>query len=304
MLSCLFCIQVDTPHEKRLKPGDPAVEPKERDDMSKSIDAVESVNPDRLRLLDLTDNEKVFNVGKNSKNENKPDSQRMVRTGLQKEGSRVIFGVPKPGKKRKYMEVSKHYDADRSNKISDGNGSVKLSNILMPQVSGSQGWKNSSKHDTKEKQGANPKHKTFKAAKPHSVLGRVISPKENILANTFSESNDLTDHTEEIKDSASHFKNASESENQLETASCSSVDGAAAEGPILFSSLATSTDAPSSKKTSTSRASKGKLAPAGGKLGKIVEEKALNGNPVNSTSEVIEPRRSNRRIQPTSRVSV
>ncbi|KAI4327133.1 hypothetical protein L6164_019632 [Bauhinia variegata] len=283
----------DTPHEKRPKLASNAVETKGKDKLSKGTDALESVNSDELTLLDLADKEKVFNIGKSIKNENKPDTQRMARTGLQKEGSRVIFGVPKPGKKRKFMEVSKHYVADRSNKINDGNDSVKLANFLMPQGSGSRGWKNNSKTEAKEKRGADSKPKTYKSDKPQNALSRTIPPRSNPLANTFSHPSDLTDRTEKIPDPASH---SSESEKQMDSVS----DGGG--GPILYSSQATSSDAPSSKKTSTSRASKGKLAPAGGKLGKIEEEKALNGNPAKATSEVIEPRRSNRRIQPTSRL--
>ncbi|XP_061337001.1 uncharacterized protein LOC133284060 isoform X2 [Gastrolobium bilobum] len=285
----------DTPHEKRPKLGSPTVEVKGKDKVSKDVDAVEAANPGELRLLNLTENDKVFNIGKNSKNENKPDAHRMARTGLQKVGSGVIFGVPKPGKKRKFMEVSKHYVTDGTRKINDGNDSVKLANFLIP--SGSRGWKNSSKNDTKEKLGAESKA-TIKSGKPQSVLGRVIPPKVNPLSN--SNTNDPTSRTR-IKDSSSHFKNASKSENQVERASSSGTTGAGA-GPILYSSLATSTDSYPNKKTSTTRASKGKLAPAGRKLGNVEVEKGLNRNPVKSTSEVIEPRRSNRRIQPTSRL--
>ncbi|XP_061368295.1 uncharacterized protein LOC133311286 isoform X2 [Gastrolobium bilobum] len=288
----------DTPQEKRPKLGSHATEVKGKDKMSKGIDAVESANPDEMRLLNLTENDKVFNIGKSSKNENKPDAQRVTRTGLQKEGSRVIFGVPKPGKKRKFMEVSKHYVAHGSSKINDRNDSVKLANFLMPQGSGSRGWKNSSKYDTKEKLGADSKPKTFKSGKPRSVLGRGVPPKDISLSNAFSLTNDLT---ERIKDSSNHFKNASQSESQADRAPYSATDRVT-EGPILFSSLATSADALPTKKTSTSRASKGKLAPAGDKFGKGQVEKALNDNPMNSTSDVAEPRRSNRRIQPTSRL--
>ncbi|KAF7810103.1 uncharacterized protein G2W53_036846 [Senna tora] len=283
----------DTPHEKRPKLGSHAVEAKGKDKMLKSIDAVDSVNPDELRLLDLTENEKVFNIGKNNKNEIKVDAHRTARTGLQKEGSRVIFGVPKPGKKRKFMEVSKHYVADRSNKVNDGNDSVKLANFLVPQGSGLRGWKNSSKNDTKEKRGAESKPKTVKPGKP-SAFGRTVQPKDNPSANATSHPSDLTEGTEKIKDSASHYKNASNSENQVEMASYSATDDGATEGPILYSSLASSSDASSSKRTATSRSSKGKLAPAGGKLSRIEEEKPTN--------EASEPRRSNRRIQPTSRL--
>ncbi|XP_017421394.1 uncharacterized protein LOC108331249 isoform X2 [Vigna angularis] len=278
----------DTPHEKRLKLGSPSVEVKGKGRILKGTTAVESANPGELRLLDLTENDKVFNIGKNSKNENKSDAHRMVKTGLPKEGSRGIFGVPKPGKKRKFMEVSKHYVADGTSKINDGNDSVKLSNFLVPQgTGGSRGLKNTSKNDTKEKLGAGSRP-AFKFGKQQSVSGRVIPPKENTLSS----------RAERIKDSSSHFKNVSQSENQVERGNVG-----AGVGPILYSSLESLTDSHSTKKTLTSRASKGKLAPAaGGRLAKIDEEKAFNGNPVKSTSDIAEPRRSNRRIQPTSRL--
>ncbi|RYR58694.1 hypothetical protein Ahy_A05g024579 isoform C [Arachis hypogaea] len=297
LLSCTFCTQGDTPNEKRLKLSNPA-DVNGQDNMSKNIDATESSNSDGLRLLNLTENEKVFNIGNSSKNENKLDTHRTARTGLQKEGSKVIFGVPKPGKKRKFMEVSKHYVAQES-KISDKNDSVKLANFLMPpQSSGPRGWKNSSKNDTRERLGADSKPKTSRSGRPHSAFGRAIPPKDN-PSSASSLSSDLPGHTERIKDST-HFKNASQGENQLEKAPYTT-DGAT-QGPILFSSLATSTDAVPAKKTSTSRASKGKLAPAGGKLGKGETEKPSN-DPIKSTSDAIEqPRRSNRRIQPTSRL--
>lgn len=114
-------------------------------------------------------------------------------------------------------------------------------------------------------------------------------------------SNDLTGHTERIKDSSNQFKNASQSESKVERAPHSASDGAT--GSILFSTLATSVDAHPTKRASSSRASKGKLAPARVKSGKVEMEKALNDNPMKSASDMVEPRRSNRRIQPTSRVS-
>lgn len=134
------------------------------------------------------------------------------------------------------------------------------------------------------------------------VLGRVIPPKDISLSNAISLTNDLTGHTERIKDSSYLFKNAaSKSESKVERAPHSASDGAT--GPFLFSSLATSVDAHPTKRASSSRASKGKLAPARVKSGKVEMEKALNDNPMKSASDMVEPRRSNRRIQPTSRVS-
>ncbi|CBI37358.3 unnamed protein product, partial [Vitis vinifera] len=264
----------DTPQEKRLKLGSPAVEAKGKDKMSKNIDAVDNEKPEEPGLLALSGNDKIFNVGKNTRDENKPDAPRMIRTGLQKEGSRVIFGVPKPGKKRKFMEVSKHYVADRSNKISEANDSVKFAKYLIPQGSGPRGWKNTSKIDSKEKRAVESKPKVIRSGKPQNVSSRTVPRKDNLLASGTSASNDTNGQ---------------------------------AEGPILFSSLPLPSDAPSSKKMPVSnvksqRVSKGKLAPSGGKLAKIEEEKVYNGNPGKSVPEAVEPRRSNRRIQPTSRL--
>lgn len=298
----------DTPQEKRLKLGSPAVEAKGKDKMSKNIDAVDNEKPEEPGLLALSGNDKIFNVGKNTRDENKPDAPRMIRTGLQKEGSRVIFGVPKPGKKRKFMEVSKHYVADRSNKISEANDSVKFAKYLIPQGSGPRGWKNTSKIDSKEKRAVESKPKVIRSGKPQNVSSRTVPRKDNLLASGTSASNDtnVTDNLPNIKDSVSHDENASGKQNVIEFESFSNTEGQA-EGPILFSSLPLPSDAPSSKKMPVSnvksqRVSKGKLAPSGGKLAKIEEEKVYNGNPGKSVPEAVEPRRSNRRIQPTSRL--
>ncbi|KAA8521367.1 hypothetical protein F0562_012071 [Nyssa sinensis] len=298
--------QGDTPLEKRLKLGTPPVEGKEKDKMSKNIDLVESGKPEELHLLPLSATEKTFNVGKHSRDENKPDALRTVRTGLQKEGSKVIFGIPKPGKKRKFMEVSKHYVAERTSKTNESNDSVKFAKYLMPRGSGSHGWKNNSKVDSKAKQADESKPKVIKSGKPHIVSGRTIPQKDKFLTSSVSAPSDGTVMDQIIKDSISNDENESGQQNLMEIGSFSNTEGPG-EGPILFSSLGFSSDAPS-KKTSASNAksermNKGKLAPSGEKLAKIeVKDKVHNVNQGNSIPEVMEPRRSNRRIQPTSRL--
>ncbi|XP_040989430.1 uncharacterized protein LOC121236967 isoform X1 [Juglans microcarpa x Juglans regia] len=296
----------DTPKEKRLKLGSPVTEAKGKGKVFKSRDVVESGKLEESRLLDLSATDKIFNVGKNSRNENKPDALRTLRSGLQKERSRVIFGVPKPGKKRKFMEVSKHYVADQSNKITEANDSVKFQKYTMPRGSGSRGWKNSSKNDLKEKQRAETKPRALKSGKAQSLSGRIIPAKDNLLsAVSAPDDATLADLSAKDKDSASHAENASGKNNKLEIGSLSSAEGTT-EGPLLFSSLAPSSDG-SSRKVSTLnaksvRVNKGKIASAGGKLARIEEDKVFNGNPAKSASGVVEPRRSNRRIQPTSRL--
>ncbi|GAB4858050.1 hypothetical protein Ancab_015952 [Ancistrocladus abbreviatus] len=79
----------------------------------------------------------------------------------------------------------------------------------------------------------------------------------------------------------------------------------ASEGPL--SSLFGQQLDGSSKNISTSinkseRLSKRRVAPSVGKLTKIEEDKVYDGNPDKSMPEVVEPRRSNRRIQPTHRL--
>ncbi|PON37738.1 Agenet domain containing protein [Parasponia andersonii] len=294
----------DIPQEKRLKLGSPVMEAKGKDKMSKSTGILVSGKPEESRLLDLSANDKVFNIGKGIRNESKPDTTRMARTGLQQEGSRVIFGVPKPGKKRKFMEVSKHYVADRSNKNSEANDSLKYLRYTAPQSqgSGSRAFKN----DSKEKRVAESKLKGLKSGKPQSVLGRTVPQRENFTTNAVSTSGDGTtgEHAARIKDSSSHVDNTSRRQNTVEAGSFSNSDGAA-EGPFVFSSVAPTLDGPSKKSSASTakveRANKGKLAPGSGKLSKV-EDKVFNGNSVKSTTEVMEPRRSNRRIQPTSRL--
>jgi hypothetical protein len=291
--------QGDTPQEKRLKLGIPAMENSEKDKMSKNIEFGESEKPDESRLLPLSANEKVFNLGKSIGDQNKPGALRTQRTGLQKEGSRVVFGVPKPGKKRKFMEVSKHYVAERSSKTNESNDSVKFAKYLMPQGSGPRGWKNT-KLISKEKQATESKTKVLKSGKSLSVFGRTLTQKDKLSAQN---DGSATDHM--IKDSGSTDENVSRKQRLIEFGSFSKPEGSE-EGPTLFSSLTLPSGAPS-KKPSTSNARSerlngGKLAHSSGKLAKGEVDKLDDSNLGKSISEAVEPRRSNRRIQPTSRL--
>ncbi|XP_012475894.1 uncharacterized protein LOC105792061 isoform X1 [Gossypium raimondii] len=286
----------DTPQEKRPRIGGPVVEARGEDKLSKSLDRKESWKPGDMRLLDLSDNEKIFNIGRSTRDENKPDSLKMVRTGLKKEGSRVIFGVPKPGKKRKFMEVSKHYVADQSGKTHETSDSAKFTKYLMPQ--GSEPRETKNKIEPKDKRAAVYRPKVLKSGKPPSVSSRTI-PKKDSLSNTL-----VSEPGDSAAADVSHAENISGKHNIMEFRSFSSTDGAA-KGPVLFSSVAFSSDAPPKKNSASNakseRVSKPKLGPASGKLAKIEEEKGSNDNSIKTVSEV-EPRRSNRKIQPTSRL--
>lgn len=280
------------------------MEAKGNDMLSKGFDSVETDRHDEPTLLDLAAHEKLFNIGKSTKDGNKPDVLRMARTGLQKEGSRVIFGVPKPGKKRKFMEVSKHYVADQSSKNNEANDSVKFAKYLMPQGSRSRGWKSTLRTESIANRTVASKPKALKSGKPQNLSGRTNTPKDNSLTTTVSASNDgaVTDHVAKTKASISHVENTSEKHNLTGFHPLSSSVGAT-EGPVFSSFPLPSGTLPSKKIPKPQRVSKGKLAPAGGKLGRIEEDKIFNGDSSKSTSDFTEPRRSNRKIQPTSRVS-
>ncbi|CAK9181921.1 unnamed protein product [Ilex paraguariensis] len=291
-------VQGDTPNEKRLKLGSSVIEGKAADKTLKNTDLVESEKHEEPRLFPLAANERLFNDGKSPRDGNKLGALRTMRSGLQKEGSRVIFGVPKPGKKRKFMEVSKHYVSDRSSKDNLAKDSVKIANYLMPQGPGSRGWKNNSKIGAKEKQPAEAGPKSLKAGKPPSVSGRTLPQKDNFLATQVLAPKDTTLTGAIVKAAISKEENDLGQQKLREFGSFSSTKEAT-EGPILFSSLALSADA-QPKKVPTSKAksewqNRGKFAPAGGKSGKV----EMKGK---SSAEAAEPRRSNRRIQPTSRL--
>ncbi|XAR70467.1 hypothetical protein NMG60_11027321 [Bertholletia excelsa] len=288
--------QGDTPPEKHLKFGNLQVEGRESDSTSKSIELMESGRLKDSQLLSLPANEKIFNIGKNSRDVNKPRASKTVWTGLQKEGSRVIFGVPKPGKKRKFMEVSKHYVAEKTSKINELNDSVKFANYLMPLESGSCGW--NTKIDAKEKQPDESRIKVPQSGKTHTVSGRTLQQKDNLLTSVPSAPNEDMgiDHVS---------VDENDTGQQMGFGSFSNIGGAA-EGPALFSSQALSSEAPSKIVSSSNAKTEcftiGKQASSTGKSAKGGVDSIDNSDPEKLISEFVERRRSNRRIQPTSRL--
>ncbi|CAK9321595.1 unnamed protein product [Citrullus colocynthis] len=271
-----FSHEIVVPQEKRMKLGSPAAEVKRKDKMPTIVEDVESAKTEDPSLLLISANEKVFNIGRNTQTENKSNPLKTSRTGLQKGASRVIIGVPRPGKKRKFMEVSKHYDADT--RTTEANDSTKLAKYLMPHGSTSKVLKRTSKYDTKEKSANDARPLAVKSGKQPSI----------------------SDHAVITKGPESQNESTSGKNDQMDVPPFCSTEEAP-EGSVLFPPAHAPKKASSFHKK-PERANKGKLAPAVGKLAKIEEEKVFNGNPTKPNSNVIEPRRSNRRIQPTSRL--
>ncbi|KAG8374715.1 hypothetical protein BUALT_Bualt10G0024800 [Buddleja alternifolia] len=261
-------LQGDTPVEKRQKLRSTTIETK---GMAKNIGVLEIGRNEESRLP-LSAKEKVFNMG-SIKEEKKPNRVGAVRSGLEKERSRVVFGVPKPGKKRKFMEVSKHYVSDRSAKTNLPNDSMKLAKS-----------KNNSKLDFKGKQVAESKPKPLRSGKPPSIPSRTLPRKD-----------DSTSSRPNSRDAS--VENESGEQNLAEFRSFASVEETS-RGNMVFSSRALPQDhrkRAAIRNTKSERLNQGKLAPAGGRAAKNEANESL-------ISDVSEPRRSNRRIQPTSRL--
>lgn len=263
VLICIPPFQGDTPVEKRPKLN---TEAKGKAKMAKNMDFAQ-VERNEEPKLPLSANEKVFNIG-STKEENKPNTGRTIRPGFEKGPRGVVIGVPKPGKKRKFMEVSKHYVSDRTAKTNAPSDSVKLAKW---------GVRSTSNLDFKEKLLADSSkpRTTLKSGKPPSIPSRTFLRKDN------STSSRPTEHS--AKGSISNDENES------------SDIGEGSEGTMVFTSQVLPRRK-AARNTRPERLNQGKLAPVRGKLAK--DESAEN-----FTSQVAEPRRSNRRIQPTSRVT-
>lgn len=301
-MSC-YNDQVDTPEEKRRKLGRHEIEIDSRvvaggNNQSKILCIEDSIESEESRP------NKKFTVTRNLIEENISDALKMKRTGLQMEGSRVVFGIPKPGKKRKFMNVSKHYIVDGVAKTSEGTDSVKFAKYLVPQ--GSIGWKSTSNYIKGKKRPTNSKPKMLNSGKDQSIPSR-SKPEQNgcsISVVSASGGSNEQDTLLNVKASVGHKENYLEKSTHLESHSFSNTFKAA-EDPVLLSPQELDSGVQSFKKPSSSGKEeggmKGKAAVAGRKLAS--DEKG-SGVPGKQIEDAIEPRRSNRRIQPTSRVSL
>ncbi|XP_006662055.1 uncharacterized protein LOC102709312 isoform X2 [Oryza brachyantha] len=288
-------IKGDSPHEKRQRTkgsdhvpiGGEAAGPS----MDKSVNTV--TKPEEPKPLALSDKDMVFNIGK-SVVESKTDGVAFKRPGLRKEGSRVV-GVPKPGKKKKFMEVSKHYDADQVDKISEGIASTRPVKHLVPHVPRPR--EGTSKVDQKGKRIGDMRSRGLKSTKSQDGATNIIPGKGSLsmpvpstgvfessyafAGSTTGSSNNLNLTVE--KNSAAHgiglrSEDASVSELNIQAAS---------------------TAATSKKNLTTTDRAKRKHAPSMDNSNRITNKAPdIPGKSADST----EPRRSNRRIQPTSRL--
>ncbi|KAL0727682.1 hypothetical protein Bca4012_023775 [Brassica carinata] len=265
----------DTPKEKRPRLGAPAFVAEVKDTKMKTVDDADLANPPQTGVLDLGVSENKFNIGRSTKEENKPGPPRMKRTGLQTQGAKVIYGVPKPGKKRKFMDVSKHYVSEASTTSREGKEPARPVKPIVPQNPGPGSWRLPSKTVSREKQTMIPKPKTFrpapKAKEKPVAAARIIPRKDSRNTGSKMESDDVVDKSGESKGTVSETNTKGTGEEQTTSSSQGQGQGQ------NTSSLGT--------------VSKGRLA-------KIEEDKSNSSK----ASHGMEPRRSVRKIQPTSRL--
>ncbi|XP_026454113.1 uncharacterized protein LOC113355465 isoform X3 [Papaver somniferum] len=246
----------DTPREKRTKFGpraaetDAGIEVRETDKIGKhKVHIEESEKPEASRPLPLSAKETVFNIGKNPKEDNK-DKLGMKRTGLQKPGSSVVPGVPKPGRKRKFMDDS-----------------------------ASRGWKNPSKVVSRGKRVAESRPNFQKTGNPDTVTGRNTSERVSVPSAT----------TEGVAHNLIPNTPASSTKKEGYMSGSVSVAPLAKKQP--------------SSTVAAAFANKRKLgAFPGQKLSRNEEKDRVGQNEKPVIPDAVEPRRSVRRIQPTSRL--
>ncbi|CAI0413233.1 unnamed protein product [Linum tenue] len=281
----------DTPQEKRPRIWNPVADSKDKDKVPKNANV--DKEPAEPTLLDLASEQKIFNMGKST-----GVASRMARTGLQAEGSNVVFGVPKPGKKRKFMEVSKHYvGGARSHKTTDETNDP---SSKFPRWRGG----TTSRTDTTVKRSAIPKPRVPKLPGKTSghaqAQGSTTSGDTTVAAFT-----DLNAKTKNASGSGGGSSGTGK-QSSIDFRAFSSSEGTP-RAPVVFSSVrqpdAVPTKKPSTVNARGERGSKGKFSTGVGKLGRVEERKASAGaSSAGETSGAEAPRRSNRRIQPTSRL--
>ncbi|KAI3986449.1 hypothetical protein MKX01_037731 [Papaver californicum] len=252
----------DTPREKRTKLGpciaetDAAIEVRETDKITKhKVHIEESEKPEASIPLPLSAKETVFNIGKNSKEDNK-DKSGMKRTGLQRQGSSMVPGVPKPGRKRKFMDDS-----------------------------ASRGWKNPSKVVSRGKRVAESRPNFQKTGNPDTVTGRNTSERDRWSSSVSVPSAT----TEAVAHNLIQNTTASITKNE------GNMSGSVSDTPFAKKKA--------SSTVAATFANKRKLgAVPGQKLSRNEEKDRIGHNEKSVIPDAVEPRRSVRRIQPTSRL--
>ncbi|XP_062205069.1 uncharacterized protein LOC133907076 isoform X2 [Phragmites australis] len=247
--------------------------------------------PEEPKPLALSQRDMIFNIGK-SVVENKTDALAFKRPGLQKEGSKVVYGVPKHGKKKKFMEVSKHYVAGQADKISEASVPNRYAKHLMPQL-------------------PRPRDNTFKVDHRGRRVGEMRSrvPKpsksQNVAANSVPDKDPLPLSVPNpgVFERSFAFAGSTTSASVIEKPTVEKNKAALGTGlrteETSVSEMQAASTVPTSKQNvSITNRTKRKYVPTVDNINRNI----LKTSERTTSSDSAEPRRSKRRIQPTSRL--
>eukprot|EP00252_Welwitschia_mirabilis_P026609 TRINITY_DN877_c0_g2_i8.p1 TRINITY_DN877_c0_g2~~TRINITY_DN877_c0_g2_i8.p1 ORF type:complete len:2300 (+),score=608.25 TRINITY_DN877_c0_g2_i8:478-7377(+) len=245
-------------------------------------------------------NDRNLMSSKSSAHDHVAGSVKVSNIGLLKEGSKVVFGVPKPTKKRKFMDVSKHYVVDPLGKnTTDGKHATRTDKHKTSVVLNSNnGLKSVGKaEDKRGKKPLIPKHKSLKTDKTCESQLKTVPAKDQPIMPTItspttdgartSQTGDLeASLTNNQKAEATHLSHAKEN---LSPRAPHSIPG---------KSLTAELEQQTKGKLSTTFESSAQFR------AKNFSPSDLKENQTGERSSVdkVEPRRSSRRIQPTSRL--
>lgn len=252
--------------------------------------------------------DKFLTGTKNLTDDGSSASIKVNQIGLQTEGSKVVFGIPRQTKKRKFMDVSKHYVADTmARNFPDGKSSGKIDIPKSSVFNSHSGWRAANKADDKKsKKPMISRPKDLKLGKDQDGQGKTKPEKDkSSLANLTKDISGQDFILSAIPKPGSRRVglggNAPNTQKSGET-------------PHLYVSKESMIRRPSpSTKVKTSateseQGSKGKQSSASDssslnvEKGILPQEVAKDKVAGKATADIMEPRRSNRRIQPTSRL--
>ncbi|TVU31701.1 hypothetical protein EJB05_23399, partial [Eragrostis curvula] len=263
---------------------------------SKDKSTNNSKKPEEPKPLALSQRDMTFNVGK-SVVENKTDALAFKRPGLQKEGSKVVYGVPKHGRRKKFMEVSKHYVAGQSDRISESNASSRVPKHTVPPLPRPRD--NASKIDQRGRRLGEvrsrgpPKPSKSQCGAANTIIDKdslsMPVPSSGVFGRNFA-----------FTGSTSNTEKSTVEKNKVLFGTVPRI-----EDPSVSEVQAVSSTPTSSQDVPTTNRTKRKHVPSvdNRSIRKTSERSSSDAAELQRTSsDSAEPRRSNRRIQPTSRL--
>eukprot|EP01018_Ginkgo_biloba_P001781 Gb_15039 [translate_table: standard] len=309
----------DLPSEKRQKLDKHEIqgEGKGKEKLQKIPNLEEGKKVQELTAVMSSGKDKSFAVMRSTMDGGSSTGIKANQTGLQKEGSKVVSGVPKPTKKRKFMDVSKHYVSDRTGRISpEGKTSSKFDKALISHNHG--GLRTTNRvEDRKPKKTMIFKSKELKSDKGQDGQSKTRKGKDKSSVANPTASKESLGHDLGLSGTLSIMIDGNSKMSRRNVLGGGHLPGAQKSDDAPYLSTAKesmarkaspSTKVKASSATESEQGSKGKQSSASDNSSLNVEKAASRQEvtkdkiPGKAATDNMEPRRSNRRIQPTSRL--